>query len=117
MIRPRESFDSFRARVETWRPWFAWYPVMWGSGWAWLSTIERRAKPPYAEWQAGIAYECRAHEIEWEYRVPGSTIDPMPGPTPGSNFDCGCGVRTVVGGHHYHTCPLVCYGDPAKPKP
>ena len=29
-------------RLSEWHDWFAWYPVWWDGGFAWLSTIQRR---------------------------------------------------------------------------
>lgn len=53
-IKTERWCDRLR-RIEKWYRWFAWHPVCFDGGWAWLSTIERRY-----EYQVIYAY--------WEYR-------------------------------------------------
>lgn len=43
-----ETFDERRKRLETWRPWFAWRPVLIGSERVWLEWIFRRTKIHYS---------------------------------------------------------------------
>lgn len=39
-----ETFNEKRKRLETWRPWFAWRPVMIDNERVWLEWIYRRTK-------------------------------------------------------------------------
>lgn len=57
MIVLTEKWEVRKKRLKTWHLWFAWYPVTWDGGWAWLSHVERRA---YWSWSDFI----------WDYRVP-----------------------------------------------
>jgi hypothetical protein len=39
-------WGTTKEEYETWRPWFAWHPVMIENGqWVWLETVERKFKP------------------------------------------------------------------------
>lgn len=43
-----ETIDERRKRLETWRPWFAWRPVVVDNERVWLEWIFRRTKMHYA---------------------------------------------------------------------
>ena len=45
-------------KLGQWHPHFAWLPVRWDGGWAWLSWVERRLK--YTDFEGDL----------WEYRAP-----------------------------------------------
>jgi hypothetical protein len=43
-----ETFDERKKRLETWRPWFAWRPVVVGKERIWLEWIFRRTRITYS---------------------------------------------------------------------
>ena len=53
-----------KQRVE-WHRWFAWHPVMAGSGLVWLRTLERKR-----EWFGGDMYAGAGPCWLWIYRQP-----------------------------------------------
>ncbi len=59
MIFKTETYDEWVRRVSEWHRWFAWHPVCWDGGWAWLSTVER------SHLRGSIIHE-------WRYRAPTS---------------------------------------------
>lgn len=58
MIFATETQEQRTTRVGQWHPYFAWFPVEWDGGWAWLSWVERRLK--HADFEGDL----------WEYRAP-----------------------------------------------
>lgn len=56
MVFKTETKAERYDRLTKWHRWFAWYPVNWNGGWAWLSFIERRWV--FIMWDDGW----------WEYR-------------------------------------------------
>lgn len=68
MIFKSETSEQKRDRLRNWRKWFAWRPVFWNGGWAWLSFVECRMEARYGSW-------------DWEYReipktiIKGNSID------------------------------------------
>lgn len=56
-----ETFEERRKRLETWRPWFAWRPVVIDGERVWLEWIFRRTKVHTPYYSGGDAL----YEVEF----------------------------------------------------
>jgi len=59
MIFKRERFEHAKARLMAWHKWYAWHPVFWDGGGAWLEWLERRADEMSWDGYGGYVWEYR----------------------------------------------------------
>ncbi len=51
MYRKTETYDEWDERMRNWHPWFAWHPVSWDGGFAWLEHLDRKMTMYFMDYQ------------------------------------------------------------------
>jgi len=54
-----ELFKDEKERLMRWHRWFAWHPVRWDGGWAWLEPVWRSASEASWDGYGGMIWRYR----------------------------------------------------------